>query len=226
MRSAMHVPRRAHPSQAHARFRRALAAGIDHAGISTQVVVERLLKREGTSRHDLGREAFIARVWQWKEQSGGRIAEQMRILGCSADWERSRFTPWTPTCPGRSRSVRAAVRGRPDIYRATRLVNWGRRVANRAVESRGVEIEENVQGELYEFAYPVLVADPSAGATELVIATTRPETMLGDTAVAVHPDDPRYKHLHGKKLRHPFLDRQVRSSPTAFWWTWPLVRVP
>jgi valyl-tRNA synthetase len=181
--------------------------GTDHAGISTQVVVERQLKREGKTRHDLGREAFIERVWQWKEQSGGRILEQMRVLGFSADWERAKFT----MDPELSRAVREAfVRLYEEglIYRATRLVNWD--VESRTVLSDlEVETEENVNGELYEFAYEVIDADPSAGANELVVATTRPETMLGDTAVAVHPDDERYKHLHGKKLRHPFVAREV-----------------
>jgi valyl-tRNA synthetase len=181
--------------------------GIDHAGISTQVVVERQLKREGKTRHELGRDAFIERVWSWKEQSGGRILEQMRVLGFSADWARTKFT----MDPDLSRAVREAfVRLYEEglIYRATRLVNWD--VESRTVLSDlEVETEDNVQGELYEFAYPVLDADPAAGAVELVVATTRPETMLGDTAVAVHPDDPRYRHLHGKKLRHPFVSRQV-----------------
>ena len=181
--------------------------GIDHAGISTQVVVERLLKREGKTRHELGREAFIKRVWEWKEQSGGRISQQLQIIGCSADWERSRFT----MDPDMSAAVREAfVRLYEDglIYRATRLVNWD--VESQTVLSDlEVEIEENVQGELYEFAYTVIDADLTAGAAELVVATTRPETMLGDTAVAVHPDDPRYQHLHGKKLKHPFVDREV-----------------
>ena len=181
--------------------------GIDHAGIATQTVVERQLKREGLSRHDLGREAFIARVWRWKEQSGGRIAEQMRVLGCSADWPRTKFT----MDPDMSRAVREAfVRLYEEglIYRATRLVNWD--VDSQTVLSDlEVESDENVQGELYEFAYPVIGADPSLGAAELVVATTRPETMLGDTAVAVHPEDPRYLHLHGKKLQHPFVARQI-----------------
>jgi valyl-tRNA synthetase len=181
--------------------------GIDHAGISTQVVVERQLRREGKTRHDLGREAFIERVWRWKEQSGGRILEQMRVLGFSADWERSKFTMDADL----SRAVREAfVRLYEEglIFRATRLVNWD--VESRTVLSDlEVEVEENVQGELYEFAYQVIDADPAAGAVELVVATTRPETMLGDTAVAVHPDDPRYKHLHGKKLHHPFVDRHI-----------------
>jgi valyl-tRNA synthetase len=181
--------------------------GIDHAGISTQVVVERQLKREGKTRHDLGRDAFIERVFRWKEQSGGRILTQMRVLGFSADWERQKFT----MDPDMSRAVREAfVRLYEEglIYRATRLVNWD--VESQTVLSDlEVETEENVQGELYEFAYPVLDADPALGATELVVATTRPETMLGDTAVAVHPDDPRYQHLHGKKLKHPFVAREI-----------------
>ena len=181
--------------------------GIDHAGISTQVVVERLLKREGTTRHELGRDAFIKRVWEWKEQSGGRIAKQMQILGCSADWERSRFT-MDAEYSGAVRECFVRLYEEGLIYRATRLVNWD--VESQTVLSDlEVEIEENVQGELYEFAYQVIDADPAAGATELVVATTRPETMLGDTAVAVHPDDPRYKHLHGKKLKHPFVEREV-----------------
>jgi valyl-tRNA synthetase len=181
--------------------------GIDHAGIATQTVVERQLKREGKTRHDLGRAAFTARIWQWKEQSGGRIAEQMRVLGCSADWERTKFT----MDPDLSKAVKEAfVRLYEEglIYRATRLVNWD--VESQTVLSDlEVETEEGVTGELYEFAYPVAQTDVGEGATELVVATTRPETMLGDTAVAVHPDDPRYQHLHGKFLKHPFLDRLV-----------------
>ncbi|MBM4361623.1 MAG: valine--tRNA ligase [Deltaproteobacteria bacterium] len=181
--------------------------GVDHAGIATQTVVERQLRREGKSRHDVGREAFLARVWAWKEQSGGRIVEQMKVLGCSADWDRLKFT----MDPDLSRAVREAfVRLHEEglIYRATRLVNWDVE-ARTVLSDLEVETEENVQGELYEFAYAVIDADPALGAAELVVATTRPETMLGDTAVAVHPDDPRYQHLHGKKLRHPFVDREI-----------------
>ncbi|MGE3670640.1 MAG: valine--tRNA ligase [Polyangiaceae bacterium] len=180
--------------------------GMDHAGIATQTVVERQLKRENLTRHDLGREAFIERVWKWKEESGGRILKQMQVLGCSADWDRLRFT----MDPDLNRAVTEAfVRLYEEglIYRDTRLVNWD--VESRTVLSDlEVEQEEGVSGELYEFAYAVI--DPEGeGANELVVATTRPETMLGDTAVAVHPDDPRYKHLHGKKLKHPFVDREV-----------------
>jgi valyl-tRNA synthetase len=180
--------------------------GIDHAGIATQAVVEWQLRREGRTRHELGREQFVERVWQWKAQSGGRIAEQMRVLGCSADWERLKFT----MDPDLSRAVREAfVRLYEEklIYRATRLINWCSECRT-ALSDLEVENEES-SGEMYEFAYPVRADDAASGAQELVVATTRPETMLGDTAVAVHPDDPRYKHLHGKKLAHPLLDREV-----------------
>ncbi|HVK70871.1 MAG TPA: valine--tRNA ligase, partial [Polyangium sp.] len=175
--------------------------GIDHAGIATQTVVERQLRREGKSRHDLGREAFIERVWQWKAESGGRIALQQRELGASADWPRSKFTMDADM----SRAVREAfVRlfEQELIYRDTRLVHWDCE-AQTVLSNLEVENEES-NGELFEFAYPI-----AGGEGELVVATTRPETMLGDTAVAVHPDDPRYKHLHGKFLQHPFLDRKV-----------------
>ncbi|MEB2313680.1 MAG: valine--tRNA ligase [Sorangiineae bacterium] len=175
--------------------------GIDHAGIATQTVVERQLMREGKTRHDLGRKAFVERVWSWKEQSGGRIAEQMRVLGFSADWERLKFT----MDPDLSHAVRESfVRLYEEglIYRDTRLINW---CSDCRTALSDLEVEnEPAEGELYEFAYP-----SSDGASELVVATTRPETMLGDTAVAVHPDDPRYRHLHGKTLRHPFLNREI-----------------
>jgi valyl-tRNA synthetase len=176
--------------------------GIDHAGISTQVVVERQLKREGLSRHDLGRDRFVERVWQWKAESGGRIALQQRELGASPDWARSKFT-MDPDLAGAV--TEAFVRMYEDglIYRDTRLINWC--VDCRTVLSDlEVENEEGANGELFEFAYRVEGTDQ-----EIVVATTRPETMLGDTAVAVHPDDPRYLHLHGKMLAHPFVDRRV-----------------
>ncbi|MBX3125486.1 MAG: valine--tRNA ligase [Polyangiaceae bacterium] len=180
--------------------------GIDHAGIATQTVVERQLRREGKSRHDLGREKFVERIWQWREESGGRIAEQMRALGCSCDWERTKFTMDPELNVAVTESfVRLYEEGL--IYRATRLINWCSECRT-ALSDLEVENEE-AQGELYEFAYPVRDPDAAAGVTELVVATTRPETMLGDTAVAVHPDDPRYKHLHGKVLRHPLVERAV-----------------
>ncbi|HEX7668656.1 MAG TPA: valine--tRNA ligase [Polyangiaceae bacterium] len=181
--------------------------GVDHAGIATQTVVERQLKREGKTRHDLGREAFLERVWAWKEKSGGRIVEQMKVMGVSADWDRLKFT-MDPDLSGAVREAFVRLHEEGLIYRATRLVNWDVE-AQTVLSDLEVENEENVQGELYEFAYPVVDADAGAGATELVVATTRPETMLGDTAVAVHPDDPRFTHLHGKKVRHPFVDREI-----------------
>ncbi len=180
--------------------------GIDHAGIATQTVVERQLKREGKSRHDLGREAFIERVWAWKAESGGRIALQQRTMGVSADWSRSKFT----MDPDYSVAVREAfVRLFEEglIYRDTRLVHWDCE-ARTVLSNLEVENEE-AQGELYEFAYPVEGGGSGEGAAEIVVATTRPETMLGDTAVAVHPDDDRYKHLHGKFVTHPFVDRRI-----------------
>jgi valyl-tRNA synthetase len=176
--------------------------GIDHAGIATQVVVERQLKRDGLTRHDLGREKFIERVWQWKEESGGRILQQLRKMGASCDWPRTKFT----MDPDMVRAVREAfVRLYEEglIYRDTRLVNWD--VESQTVLSDlEVEQEENVEGAMFDFAYPL--AD---GHGEVVVSTTRPETMLGDTAVAIHPDDERYAHLHGKYVRHPFVDRLI-----------------
>jgi valyl-tRNA synthetase len=175
--------------------------GIDHAGIATQMVVERELQRsEKKSRHDLGREEFLKRVWAWKEQSGDRIALQHRALGASLDWDRERFTMDEQS----SRAVREAfVRLYEEglLYRAERLINWCVKDGT-ALSDLEVDHEE-VKGELYKFAYPL--ADASG---EIVVATTRPETMLGDTAVAVHPDDPRYRGLIGKKVRHPILGRE------------------
>ena len=180
-------------------FNTLYAPGIDHAGIATQVVVERQLAREGKSRHDLGREKFLERVWQWKGQSGGRIVEQQKALGLSADWERSKFT----MDPDYSRGVREAfVRLYEEglIYRDTRLIHWDCQAQTVLSNLEVVSEEEN--GELFEFAYPI------EGGGEIVVATTRPETMLGDTAVAVHPDDPRYRDVVGKNVVHPLLDRK------------------
>jgi valyl-tRNA synthetase len=180
--------------------------GLDHAGIATQTVVERQLRRENKTRHDLGREKFVERVWKWREESGGRILEQMHVLGCSCDWDRIKFTMDPDMAVAvRESFVRLYEEGL--IYRDTRLINWCNDCRT-ALSDLEVDNEE-ADGEMYEFAYPVAGADASEGATELVVATTRPETMLGDTAVAVHPDDPRYEHLHGKKLKHPFVDREI-----------------
>src|ERR1035438_7152979 len=173
--------------------------GMDHAGIATQLVVERQLAREGITRQALGRAAFLERVWKWKAESGGRIALQQRVLGASPDWSRSRFT----MDPDMSRAVIEAfvrVHEQGLMYRATRLSNWCPECMT-SLSDLEVENEEGANGELFDFAYEI------EGGGEIVVATTRPETMLGDTAVAVHPDDPRYTALHGKRVRHPFVDR-------------------
>ncbi len=175
--------------------------GMDHAGIATQTVVERQLARENLTRQQLGREAFEKRIWAWKEQSGGRILKQLQVLGSSADWDRLKFTMDADM----SRAVREAfVRLYEEglIYRDTRLINWDWH-SQTALSDLEVESEE-ATGELYEFAYKVVGSD-----AELVVATTRPETMLGDTAIAVHPEDERYLHLHGKRVWHPFVAREI-----------------
>jgi valyl-tRNA synthetase len=176
--------------------------GSDHAGIATQMVAERELReKEKKSRHDLGREAFLERVWDWRRRSGDRIFEQLKQLGCSLDWDRAVFT----MDPSYSAAViEAFVRLHEEglIYRAKRLINWCPSCRT-ALSDLEVDYDEGTQGELYEFAYPL--AD---GSGELVVATTRPETMLGDTAVAVHPDDPRHQAKIGKLLKHPFVSRE------------------
>jgi valyl-tRNA synthetase len=181
--------------------------GTDHAGIATQVAVERQLAGEGKTRNQLGRGPFIERVWQWKQQSGGRILKQLRVLGASCDWSRERFT----MDEGLSRAVRHAfvsLYREGLIYRDTRLVNWDVQ-AQTVLSDLEVENEENAQGELFDFAYPI------EGGGEIVVSTTRPETMLGDTAIAVHPDDPRYTAMHGKHALHPFVPRKVRIITDA-----------
>ena len=175
--------------------------GTDHAGIATQMVVERQLNAEGKTRHDLGREAFIDRVWQWKAESGGTIQNQLRRMGASVDWSRERFT----MDEGLSEAVRETfVRLHQEglIYRGKRLVNWDP-VLHTAVSDLEVVAEEE-SGHLWHMRYPL-----TDGSDHLVVATTRPETMLGDTAVAVHPDDERYRHLVGKTLRLPLTDREI-----------------
>jgi valyl-tRNA synthetase len=176
--------------------------GTDHAGIATQNVVERQLAAEGTSRHELGREAFIERVWRWKGESGGQIIGQLKRLGASCDWERERFT----MDEGLSRAVREVfVRLYEEglIYRDNRLINWCPR-CHTALSDIEVEHEEQ-KGHFWHLRYPV-VGEPGRF---LVVATTRPETMLGDTAVAVHPDDDRYRDLVGKKVLLPLVNREI-----------------
>ncbi|CAI4031782.1 Valine--tRNA ligase [Nitrospira tepida] len=176
--------------------------GMDHAGIATQNVVERQLAAEGLSRETLGREKFIERVWAWKEQSGGTILRQLRRLGASCDWERTRFT----MDAGLSKAVREVfVRLHEDglLYRGERLINWCPRCLT-ALSDIEVEHEETT-GKLYTIRYP-LADDPSRW---LLVATTRPETMLGDTAVAVHPEDDRYKDLIGRQVALPLTSRTI-----------------
>ena len=176
--------------------------GTDHAGIATQNIVEKQLMAEGTSRESLGRDGFIKRVWQWKATSGNTIISQQKQLGESCDWDRLRFT----MDEGLSKAVlEVFVRLYEDglIYRGERLINWCPRCLTALSD---IEVEhEDVKGKLYHIRYP-LADDPH---TVLTVATTRPETMLGDTAVAVHPDDPRYRHLIGKKVRLPLTTREI-----------------
>ncbi len=172
--------------------------GTDHAGIATQNVVEKHLAKEGVSRHDLGREAFVERVWDWKEKYGSEIIEQLKALGCSCDWSRQRFT----LDDGLSRAVREVfvkLYNEDLIYRGAYLVNWCPRCET-AVSDLEVE-HEDVDGGLYHIRYPL----EEGG--YVIIATTRPETMLGDTAIAVNPQDARFAHLIGKNARLPILDR-------------------
>ncbi len=175
--------------------------GTDHAGIATQIVVERMLEKEGTTRAELGRDAFVERVWSWKERSGGTIARQMRRLGDSVDWSRDRFTMDDDLSVA---VTEVFVRLYDDglIYRGKRLVNWDPTL-HTAVSDLEVVTEEEA-GHLWHFRYPLVDGDDA-----LVVATTRPETMLGDTAVAVHPDDERYRQFIGREIRLPLTDRTI-----------------
>ncbi|MFJ8211550.1 valine--tRNA ligase [Streptomyces sp. NPDC096033] len=173
--------------------------GMDHAGIATQNKVEQQLAEEGKSRHDLGREEFVERVWQWKEEYGGKILGQMRRLGDGVDWSRERFT----MDEGLSKAVQTIFKKLYDdelIYRAERIINWCPRCLT-AISDIEVEYQEDA-GELVSIKY-------GEGEDTLVVATTRAETMLGDTAIAVHPDDERYKHLVGKLIKLPLTDRSI-----------------
>ncbi len=180
--------------------------GTDHAGIATQMVVERLLQKENkTDRRSMGREAFLKRVWEWKEESGGIITQQLRRLGASCDWSRERFT----MDEGLSKAVRKVfvqLYKEKLIYKDKRLVNWDP-VFETAISDLEVETRET-KGAMWSFAYP-LVDGPVDGISEIVISTTRPETMLGDGAVAVHPSDERYKNLIGKLVRLPIAERHI-----------------
>jgi valyl-tRNA synthetase len=183
--------------------------GTDHAGIATQVVVEKELAKEGKTRHDLGREKFLERVWQWKEQYGGIILQQMRKLGCSYDWRRERFTMDEHYARAVLETfIRLWNEGL--IYRGYRIVNWCPRCLTALSDLEVERDEEGEPGHLWFIRYP-LKRDEGRGTRDefVVVATTRPETMLGDTAVAVHPDDERYKHLIGATVILPLVGREI-----------------
>src|SRR5437868_6850071 len=183
-------------------FKTLWVPGTDHASIATQMMVERQLATEGKKRQDLGREKFLERTWEWKRHYGGAILEQMKRLGVSVDWQREYFT----MDENLSRAVREAFVGMYEdglIYRGNYIVNWcpGCMTAISDLEV----VHEEVQGKLYEIRYPIVGREGEF----ITVATTRPETMLGDTAVAVNPGDDRYKQLLGKKVRLPLMGREI-----------------
>lgn len=180
--------------------------GTDHAGIATQMVVERQLQAEDVSRYDLGREEFTKKVWQWKEKSGGTITQQLRRMGSSCDWDREKFT-MDPELSKAVQKVFISLYDEGLIYRGKRLVNWDPKLHTAISDLEVVSEEEN--GKMWHFRYPI--ADASGKATDkfLVVATTRPETMLGDSAVAVHPDDERHQALIGQQILLPLCDRLI-----------------
>ncbi|SMN11589.1 Valyl-tRNA synthetase [uncultured Candidatus Thioglobus sp.] len=176
--------------------------GTDHAGIATQMVVERQLAAENITRHDIGREKFTDKIWDWKAQSGGTITSQMRRLGASVDWERERFTMDEGLSDAVSK-VFVQLHQEGLIYRGKRLVNWDPVLHTAVSDLEVISTEE--QGSLWHMRYPITDSDEI-----MVVATTRPETMLGDSAVAVHPDDERYQHLVGKTIDLPLTDRKIK----------------
>jgi len=183
--------------------------GTDHAGIATQMVVERQMEQEGLTRHDLGRDAFIERVWKWKAESGGTITGQLRRLGASCDWSRERFT-MDDGLSAAVTKVFVALHKQGLIYRDQRLVNWDP-LLHTAISDLEVEQRE-VDGHMWYFKYPV----EGMEGTYVTVGTTRPETMLGDTGVAVHPDDERYKHLIGSNCVLPIVGRKIPIVADAY----------
>ena len=175
--------------------------GMDHAGIATQMVVERQLNEEGTSRKELGREKFVERVWKWKGESGGHICRQLRRMGASVDWQRDRFT-MDDELSAAVMEVFVRLYEEGLIYRGKRLVNWDPVLHTALSDLEVLQSEE--PGNLWHFRYPL-----ASGDGHLVVATTRPETMLGDSAVAVHPDDERYRNLVGEEIILPLVGRRI-----------------
>ena len=181
--------------------------GTDHAGIATQMVVERQLNTKGTSRQELGREAFVEKVWDWKEESGNIITQQLRRMGSSLDWSRERFT-MDQELSEVVQKVFVDLFDEGLIYRGNRLVNWDPQLRTAISDLEVISEEED--GSLWHFRYPLENDEKTLkGEDSIVIATTRPETMLGDTAVAVHPNDERYLHLIGKSVQLPLCDREI-----------------
>jgi len=186
--------------------------GVDHAGIATQNVVEKQLANEGKTRHDIGREKLVKRIWKWKEEKGGRIIEQLKMLGCSCDWTRERFT-MDEGLSDAVKEVFVQLYEKGLIYKGKRIINWCPRCVT-ALANDEVDHEDET-GNLWNMRYPlkepvILSGDEGDKTIEYItVATTRPETMLGDTAVAVHPDDERYKNLIGKSVILPFVEREI-----------------
>lgn len=180
--------------------------GTDHASIATEVKIIEKLKEEGIDKHDLGREKFLERAWDWKREYGGRIISQLKKLGSSCDWDRERFT-MDEGCNKAVTEVFCKMHEKGYIYKGARMINWCP-VCNTSISDAEVEYEEQA-GHFWHIKYPVLNDDGTESGEYLTFATTRPETMLGDTAVAIHPDDARYAHLKGKKLMLPLMNREI-----------------
>ncbi len=181
--------------------------GTDHASIATEVKIIEKLKEQGIDKHDLGRDGFLKKAWEWKEQYGGRIIQQLKKLGSSCDWDRERFT-MDEGCNKAVTEVFCKMHEKGWIYKGARIINWCP-VCNTSISDAEVEYEEQA-GHFWHIKYPVMDENGEISKTDfLEFATTRPETMLGDTAVAVHPDDERYRHLIGKKVWLPFVERQI-----------------
>lgn len=180
--------------------------GTDHASIATEVKIIEKLKEEGIDKNDLGREKFLERAWDWKKEYGGRIISQLKKLGSSCDWDRERFT-MDEGCNKAVTEVFCKMHEKGYIYKGARMINWCP-VCNTSISDAEVEYEEQA-GHFWHIKYPILNDDSTESGEYLTFATTRPETMLGDTAVAIHPDDARYAHLKGKKLMLPLMNREI-----------------
>ena len=175
--------------------------GVDHAGIATQIKVEEELRKEGLTRYDLGREKFLEKVWDWKHKYGNRIVQQQKKLGASCDWERARFT-MDEGCSSAVREVFVSLYEKGLIYKGSRIINWCPHCVT-ALSDAEVEYVDK-PGHLWHIRYPLV-----DGSGDVVVATTRPETMLGDTGVCVNPNDDRYSHIVGKKVMLPLVNKEI-----------------